>query len=112
MVLDIDGDKALDIITANGIIFGEDESNSVSVFYNSSIAHGRSISFEQIKTVEFSSGGAVTVTAKSGTRAEMKLSTQGSVAVTGFRATFGRGDLYILLKFVKSISFEQNARMK
>lgn len=65
----------------------------------------QTIPFEKIKTVDFTSDGSVTVTTKTDAKADMKLSQKNGETLTGFTGTTGKGDFYVPVKFVKSITF-------
>ncbi len=69
----------------------------------------QTVPFENVKTAEFLPGDDVLVKARSGAEAEMKFPRRDEV-LEGFTGTSSKGDFYVALKFVKTISFPEAAK--
>jgi hypothetical protein len=80
-------------------------------FTDLKLIHGetwQTVPFENIKSAEFLPGDDVLVKARSGAEAEMKFPRRDEV-LEGFTGTSSKGDFYVALKFVKTISFPEAA---
>ena len=65
----------------------------------------QTIPFENLKTAEFLPDDVVVVTIKGGAEAKMKLPQHSEEILEGFTGTSTKGDFYVPLKFVRSITF-------
>jgi hypothetical protein len=65
----------------------------------------QTIPFENLKTAEFLPDDVVVVTIKGGTEAKMQLPHRSDELLEGFTGTSTKGDFYVPLKFVRSITF-------
>jgi hypothetical protein len=68
----------------------------------------QTIPFENVKSLDYFSDARVRVTSRSGLEAEMKVARRSEETLEGFNGTCSKGDFYVPLKFVKSITFGGN----
>ena len=63
------------------------------------------VPFENINTAQFLPGDAVLIKTRGGAEAEMKLPRRDERSLEGFTGFCGKGDFYVPLRYLKSISF-------